>query len=148
MSPEYTLRIAGLGRMGMNGGPRGELHVRVNIKPDAKFSRSQDDPNDLRMELPVSFVQLCLGDSVSVEMIDGTSVEVQIPAGCPNGHTLMVAGQGVPSLRRAERGNLWLRLAVQVPKFITAEQRVLLSNFDTIERGKNVHKDNSGPVST
>jgi molecular chaperone DnaJ len=139
MSPQYSLRVPGLGKLGANGGPRGELHVKVNIKPDERFRRSQDNPNDLLMDLPVSFVQLCLGDRLSVEMIDGSKQEVVVPAHSPAGHTITLDGQGIPSVHRKERGRLWLRLDTKVPTSLTAEQQELLQRFDEIERGKNVH---------
>ena len=141
ISPEFSLRVSGLGKTGHNGGPRGDVFLRVNIKPHERFKRVQNNPNDLILELPISFVQACLGDKISVEMLDEKQVEITVPPYSQNGHTILLEKQGVPSLVRKDRGSLWVRFNVQVPTDITDEQLKLLKKFEEIEKGKNVHQN-------
>jgi molecular chaperone DnaJ len=136
----YVFRIPSLGRHGINGGPRGDLLAQIVVTPHPRFRRGRDNQNDLLLEMPISFVQACFGDSLSVEMIDGSTAEVVVPPFCQNGHTVVIKGQGVPHVARRARGDLWVRLSIQTPTSLTSEQRVLLSNFDILERAKHVHQ--------
>jgi molecular chaperone DnaJ len=135
--PEYQIRIGDLGLLGSNGGPRGQAFVQVKVEPFGPFRRLADRPNDIVMDLPLSFAQACLGVTVPVEMIDGTKCDINVSPGTQSGDTLRVPGQGVPSLENEGRGDLWVKFDVRVPKGVTAEQEELLHRFDEIERGKN-----------
>lgn len=114
-----TLRMDGEGAPGETGGPPGDLLIDVSIDDHPRFDR---DGDDLRLSLEVSFPQVALGDSVTIETIDG-DVELRIPAGTQPGDTFRLEGRGMPRLRRRGRGDLLVDVDVVVPETMTPEQR-------------------------
>ena len=119
------IKVAGRGAPGPNGGPPGDLYVRVRVRPHAVFSRSKN--GDLVVELPVTFTEAALGSKVEVPTLDG-SVTVKIPAGTPNGKTLRVRGRGGPKQKGGDR-DLLVKVMVQVPEKLTRQEKDLLEKF-------------------
>lgn len=106
------VRIAGKGSPGMGGAPAGDLYIRVTVRPHPFLERRG---NDLHMDMPVTVSEAMLGAGIEVPTPDG-SVRVKVPPGSQAGRQLRVKGKGVPALRGGERGDLYLRLRVQVPE--------------------------------
>lgn len=125
------IKVAGRGSPGPNGGPRGDLYVRVEVEEHPIFGRGKD--GDLIVNLPVTFTEAALGAKVEVPTIDG-SVTVKVPAGTPNGKTLRVRGRGAPK-PRGGHGDLLVRVLVQVPEKLSRQEKDLLQKF------AEVHKD-------
>ncbi|MFO8033688.1 MAG: molecular chaperone DnaJ [Candidatus Bipolaricaulota bacterium] len=117
------LRLRGEGNAGRAGGPPGDLLIRVEVQPHHVFRR---EGSDLRVEVPVHYGQLALGDKVQVPTLDGKE-ELSIPPGTSPQATLRLPGQGMPRGRR--RGDLLVNLRVVVPKKIGRKQRELLKEF-------------------
>lgn len=105
------VRVAGKGSPGHNGGPPGDLYLRVTVRPHPLLERKGDD---LYMDLPVTVSEAVAGASVEVPTADG-AVRVKIPPQSQSGRTLRVKERGVPHLRGGGRGDLYLRLVVQPP---------------------------------
>ncbi|MDX2169798.1 MAG: molecular chaperone DnaJ [Deltaproteobacteria bacterium] len=105
------VRVAGKGSPGHNGGPAGDLYIRVTVRPHPLLERRGDD---LHMDLPVTVSEAVVGASVEVPTPDG-AVRVKIPAHSQSGRQLRVKERGVPHLRGGGRGDLYLRLVVQPP---------------------------------
>jgi molecular chaperone DnaJ len=105
------IRLAGRGQPGENGGPAGDLYVRVHVRPHAVFGRRD---NNLTLKLPVTYPEAALGATVAVPTLDGESVTVRIPAGTTAGKTLRVKNKGIhPKSGRA--GDLLVTVEVAVP---------------------------------
>lgn len=121
-----SLRITGEGDCGINGGPNGDLIIRVSVKPDEMFER---EGFDIYSEVPISYMQAALGDDVNIPTIDGT-VRYKIPAGTQNGDNFVLRGQGVPRLYRSGRGDHHVSVRVTVPRNLTKKQADLLKAFD------------------
>ncbi len=122
------LRLESLGEWGRTG--PGDLFVRVRIRPDSRFER---DGNDLHTDVPISFSQAALGAKVKVPTLT-SEAEMDIPAGTPS-HTLFrLRGEGIPSLRGHGRGDLLVRIIVQVPKNLNEAQKKLLREFDAPDK--------------
>lgn len=119
------IKVAGRGAPGPNGGPVGDLYVRVRVQPHSLFERAKD--GNLLVNLPVTFTEAALGSKIEVPTLDG-SVTVKIPAGTPNGKTLRVRGRGGPK-PRGGRGDLLVRVQVQVPAKLTRQEKDLLERF-------------------
>jgi len=126
------LRIAGEGEGGIHGGARGDLHVIVRVKPHPLFTR---EGADLFAEASISMLQAALGDQISLPTIDGTTT-LAIPPGTQPGTRLRLRGHGMPDLRGG-RGDLYVRLRVEIPRDLTAEQRRLLLQLAEL-RGERV----------
>ncbi len=119
------IKVAGRGAPGPNGGPKGDLFVRVKVEPHPVFARGRD--GDLVVNLPVTFPEAALGAKVEVPTLDG-AVTVKVPAGTPNGKTLRVRGRGGPR-PRGGNGDLLVKVQVQVPSRLSRQEKELLERF-------------------
>jgi molecular chaperone DnaJ len=119
------LRSSGNGEAGLRGGPAGDLYVMLHLKPHDIFQR---DGDDLLCEVPVSFVQAALGAEIEVPTLEGRAV-IKIPAGTQSHSTFRVKGRGVKNLQDHGHGDLHVRVQVEVPTRLTAEQKAKLQEF-------------------
>lgn len=123
-----TIRVAGKGAPGRNGGPAGDLHVRVHVGRHPLFTRRK---NDLRITIPVTFTEAALGADILVPTLDG-QVTLRIPAGSDSGKTFRIKGRGVPSAK-AGQGDLLATIEVAVPDELDDDTRSLLEQLKTLE---------------
>jgi len=106
------IRIAGKGGPGTGGKPSGDLFMRVRVRPHPVLERKGDD---LYMEVPITVGEAVRGGRITVPTPDG-SVRVNVPPGSQSGRQLRVKGRGIAHLKGSGRGDLYLRLSVQVPE--------------------------------
>ena len=107
-----TLRVGGAGGAGEPGAPPGDLYVVVDVREDPRFRREGDD---LVHEMSLSIPDAVLGKKIVVDGILG-SVKVEIPKGSQPGDAIRVAGEGMPRLGTRSRGDLWVRVDIEVPR--------------------------------
>ena len=132
-----SIRLAGKGEPGRNGGAPGNLYVRVSIKPHDLFKRVDDD---LHTELPISFVTAALGGDVEVKTLDGVS-HITLPEGTQSGKTFRLRGKGIKNVRTKEEGDLYLHIRVVTPVNLSAKQKSLLRDFDaSLQEGGDKHE--------
>lgn len=122
-----TVRLRGMGNAGANGGPAGDLRLKVTVQPHAMFERKGDD---IYLKLPVTFGEAALGARVEVPTIDGKAV-MTIPGGTQSGQKFKLSGKGFIKPSSTERGNMFISIEVAVPKTVDAATR---SAIDQIER--------------
>jgi molecular chaperone DnaJ len=115
------LRYRGEGEAGMRGGPSGDLNVVLRARPHPMFER---DELDIHCELPISVEQAALGCEVEVPTLEGKR-SIEIEAGTQSGDTIRLRGEGVPRLGGGPRGDQVVRIFVEVPTRLSAEQREL-----------------------
>ncbi len=118
------IRLSGQGGPGANGGPRGDLYLRVHVRPHPLFTR---DADDLRMELPVALHEALLGGEVTVPTLKGR-VSLRIPPETQNGRTIRLAGQGMPRPTNGF-GDLYVTVRVVLPTKLTDEERECIRNM-------------------
>ncbi len=111
-----VLRLAGLGGAGPGG--RGDLHVRIEVRPDPRFARHG---RDIHSEVTVPLEVAVLGGKVRVPTLDG-EVRVTVPPGTGSGRVLRLRGRGVPD-RRGGRGDHLVRVLVGLPEPMDPELR-------------------------
>ncbi len=121
-----TIILRGEGDAGVGGGPAGDLLVAVRVRPHAIFERNGAD---LSCEFPITFVQATLGAEVEVPTLDG-KVQYQIPAGTQSHTVFRLRGKGVQKLQSRARGDLFVRVVVEVPKDLSERQSELLREFE------------------
>ncbi len=126
------LRSSGNGEAGVRGGPAGDLYVFLQVKEHEIFSREGDD---LLCEVPVSFIQATLGAEIEVPTLQGKAT-VKIPAGTQPGMLLRLKGRGVKNLQGYGQGDLHIRVQVEVPTHLNAEQKHKLAEFAALCDGK------------
>jgi len=124
-----VLRLAGEGEPGPQGGPRGDLHVFVEVEDHPLFQREGDD---LVCEMPISFAQAALGGRIDVPSLAGPA-ELDVPAGTQSGAVFRLRGKGMPSVHGHGTGSLLIRVAVEVPRKLTGRQKELLAEFAGLE---------------
>jgi len=132
------LRSSGNGEAGIRGGPRGDLYVVIHIKEHEVFERQEDN---LYCEIPISFITAALGGEVRVPTLEGKA-SLKIPAGTQSSTTFKLRGKGVPTLNSSARGDLMVRVLVEVPTKLNSEQRGKLEEFAELcgEENSPIHK--------
>jgi DnaJ-class molecular chaperone len=120
------VRIAGKGEPGLGGGPNGDLYLIVSIKPHPLFER---DGDDLRVKVPTPLYTAILGGEVMVPTPKGTHLALKVAPETPNGQRIRLAGQGMPHLNVAGRGDLYAEIAVQLPKNLTSREKELFAEL-------------------
>ena len=122
-----TQRLPREGAPGRRGGPAGDLHVLVRVRPHAFYGRESTREGDvLTVELPLTFVEATLGAEVEVPVLDGC-VQMRVPPGTQTGATFRIRGKGFP--RAGGRGDAHVRIAVETPTGLGAEARELLARL-------------------
>ncbi len=128
-----SVRVAGFGEPGRNGGPRGDLLVALQVGSHPIFQR-QD--YDIYSTVPISFVDAALGADIKIKTVDG-EVTQTIRPGTQTDTQIRLRGKGVPSRRnRNVRGDHYVTLIVQVPTKLNADQKEALKRFDDAMKGK------------
>jgi curved DNA-binding protein len=118
------VRVAGAGPQG------GDLYLIVDIEADDRFEREGDD---LHTTASVDVFTAILGGEAEVETMTG-KVRLSIPAGTQPGQLFRIAGRGMPPLKNSHpKGDLYVRLKVQIPKYLSSKQRELLEEAARIK---------------
>ncbi len=128
------LKISGEGEDGLYGGPPGSLYIVIHVKKHPFFTRNA---NDVWCDVPISFPKATLGGEVEVPTLDA-KVKLKIPPGTQNGKVFRLRGKGFPDLHGYGKGDLNLRIIVEVPTRLTDKQKELLAQFAEIS-GENVY---------
>lgn len=123
------LRVSGEGDDGINGAPPGDLYITIRVLPHDLFRR---DGQHLYYDLPISYVQACLGSEVEVPTIDGGSATVKIPSGTQSGTTFKLRGEGIKHVNWSGKGNLYVKTHVVVPKKLSDKQKEILEEFASV----------------
>lgn len=135
------LRVSGGGEAGLRGGPAGDLYVVVRVKPHKKFQRQG---NDLILEVPVSISQAALGVEMEVTTLGGKA-ELRIPEGTQHGAVFRLKGHGMPYLRGSGKGDLRVKVKLEVPKRLKTREKELLAEFAKL-RGEEVGLEHKGII--
>jgi curved DNA-binding protein len=120
------LRLKGKGAPPPSGGIAGDLYLKVQLEPHRLFERSGDDLIYLKK---ISYSEACLGAKVEVESLDGKKFMVNVPSGTNGDSRLRIKGQGLPSGPIGDRGDLFVRIQVEVPKQLSEEQKALIESL-------------------
>jgi curved DNA-binding protein len=115
------IRLAGQGGEGRDGGPPGDLYLRVALKPHPRFRRHGD--HNLDVDLPITPSEAALGATVALETPTGTT-RVRVPPGSSSGRRLRLRGRGLPK-RDGDSGDLHAIVKIIVPKELSAREREL-----------------------
>lgn len=120
-----AIRLAGKGGEAPSGGSRGDLYVRIHVKPHKHLSR---EGNIILSEEKISMVDAALGCEIDVETIDG-DVRMKIPAGTQSGTPFRLSGHGVVMRSDGDRGPHIVTIIVETPTKLTKKQKELLEEF-------------------
>lgn len=124
-----SVRIRDKGEPGVNGGPRGDLLVEVNVSHHPVFQRQDVH---IFSTVPISFAVATLGGDIRIRTVDGDVIYTVKP-GTRTGTKVRLKGKGVPSLRNPQvRGDHYVELVIQTPERLSAEAKEALRRFDEL----------------
>ena len=121
------IRMTGEGEAGMRGGPSGDLYIFISMRAHEFFQR---DGADLYCKVPISMATASLGGEIEVPTIDGKKARVTIPDGAQNGKQFRLKAKGMPVLRSAQHGDMYIQVSVETPVNLSRRQRELMQEFD------------------
>lgn len=113
------LRLPGKGTPSPSGGPAGDLYLKVQVADHPVFQRLEDD---LMVEHGLPFSEACFGTTIEVVTLDGKKFKVKVPAGVQQDAKLRIKGHGLPAGPIGSRGDLLVKITVDVPRSLTPEQ--------------------------
>ena len=134
-----VIPLRGEGEPGAKGGPAGDLYIVLRVKSHEIFQR---DGNDIICEIPITFVQAALGDELVVPSLDGR-IKYKIPEGTQSGTVFRIKAKGIPNLRGYGRGDLYVKVVVEIPKRLNEKQKDILKKFEEI-MGEDGHDQRKG----
>ena len=121
------MRVQGEGDAGSRGGPAGDLYVIMHVKEHEIFNRNHED---VECEIPISFAKAVLGGQIEVPTLDGKA-NLTIKPGTQSGTVMRMRGKGIKFLRDGggRRGDQYVKVIVEVPTNLNAEQKEALTAF-------------------
>ena len=118
------VRVPGVGPNGL------DLYLIIQVAEDQNYERHG---NDLHTTATVNVFTAILGGEADVQTLDG-KIKLSIPAGTQPEQVFRLAGRGMPNWKDPkEKGDLFVRLKVQVPKYLSAKQRELLDEASRLK---------------
>lgn len=105
-------------------GVAGDLYVKVHVKPHSVFRR---DGSNLIMTLQMKLTDALLGTTISVETLEGKTLEVKIPPMKRAEELLRVAGKGIPF--EGSHGDLIIRLETALPQKLSSKTRKIVEDL-------------------
>lgn len=137
-----TIRLAGRGAPGRNGGPAGDLLVEITVKPHERFGRSG---NNLTVTVPVTFAEAALGAEIEVPTLGGPDVKLRIKPGTQSGSRHRVKGKGIETQSKragTSTGDLIVTIDVRVPTELSDAERAAI---EQLAAATTVHPRNITP---
>jgi molecular chaperone DnaJ len=132
VADQQKIKLRGKGEPSPDGGEPGDIVLTVSVRKHPVFER---DGLNLRVNVPVTFVEATLGATIEVPTLGGAPVKLKVAPGTPSGRVLRVKGRGVESSKG--KGDLLAVVQVAVPSHLTAEQREALEQFHQVEPQEN-----------
>jgi len=120
------LRVSGKGEASPYGGPPGDLFIKVKIVDDPQF---QHDQHDLTTYQTVTLTQSLLGAQISVPTLEGGELSLKIPPGTRHKTKMRLSGHGLPHMKGAGKGDLFVIVLVDIPKNLSEEQHKLITEL-------------------
>ena len=136
VSDGQKIKLRGKGHPSPDGGPAGDLVLSVSVRKHPVFER---DGLNLRVNVPVTFVEATLGATIEVPTLGGEPVRLRVAPGTPSGRVLRVKGRGVTTSKGT--GDLLAVVQVAVPSHLNAEAREALERFHELEPKENPRDD-------
>jgi len=124
-----TLRLSGQGEAGIRGGRAGDLYIYVKIASHPYFER---DHLDIHYDAHVPFAKAALGGEIEIPTLSGKAT-LKIPKCTQSNQTLRMTGQGVKA-KDGRKGNLLVRIIIDMPKKLSKRQEELLKELETLQR--------------
>ena len=126
-----TIKVAGYGGPGSNGGPSGDLFIKFSIKNDSKFRR---EGSNLYSDVDLNLYTAVLGGEITVDTFDG-KVKLKVPAGTQNETKIKLKGKGFPVYKReGELGDLYVTYKIKIPSSLTDKEKELFRELEKLSK--------------
>lgn len=122
------LRLAGEGEHPESGGEPGDLYVFIEVEAHERFER---DGDDLVCQVTVPYTQAILGHTLEIELLN-ERIPIEVPPGTQPEEQVRVKGKGVPHVGRTGAGDLVVEVKVALPTSISAKEKKLLRELDSL----------------
>lgn len=129
VSTGQYMTLRGMGSVGPQGGPRGDILVVFEVEDDARFER---DGADVYTEVLVTYPQLVLGAAIEVPMVQG-AFTLRVPPGTQSGQVFHLRGRGFPRVNASGTGDMHVRIQLWTPQALTDEQDALIKQLADAE---------------
>ena len=124
-----VLRVKGKGQAGKLGGENGHLYLHVEVEPDQRFERKDDD---LYNDVHIPLYTAVLGGEFTLNTLKG-NFNINIPAETQTGKTLRLKGLGMPVyMKKNESGALFVKIIVDVPVHLNKEEKDLFRKLASL----------------
>ncbi len=123
------LRLGGKGAPSPANGPSGDLYLKITVAPHSLFTREGDD---LVLERKISFSKACKGTTIEVTTLEKKKFKVKVPTGVQQEGRLRIKGYGLPNGPIGERGSIFVKIAIQIPKNLTPEQEEVIDKLAAV----------------
>lgn len=128
-----TMRLTGMGDAGANGGPPGDIYLRIRVKPDPRFEREEAN---VYSRLDISFADAALGAKVKAATVNGEKL-IEIKSGIQTGESIVLKQEGFPKVHSPARfGDHIITIQVKTPQNLNREEKKLLEEFQKLRQGK------------
>jgi molecular chaperone DnaJ len=117
------IRLSGEGDLGKHG--NGDLYIQVDVQRHKIFER---DGKHLYCEVPINYADAVLGGDIEVPTLDG-KVKIKIPEGTQSHKLFRLNGKGIKPLRGGSKGDILVRVLVEIPVKLNKEQTAILKQF-------------------
>lgn len=121
------IRLSGEGEAGLRGAPAGDLYIFLSVKPHRLFRR---DGTNIYCGVPIPMTRATLGGSIEIPTLGGGRAKVTIPTGTQSGHQFRLKGKGMPMVRGARNGDMYIQITVETPVNLSKQQKKLLAEFE------------------
>ena len=124
-----TMRLAGVGDAGKNGGPPGDIYLYINVEEDRELKREKAD---VFTEFRIDIADAALGLNTKIRTPHGKK-DLRIKAGTQSGSVEVLKHQGFPKLNNPNRlGDMYVKIIVEVPRKLSGEQKRLLEEYRSL----------------
>ncbi|MFI3257076.1 MAG: molecular chaperone DnaJ [Spirochaetales bacterium] len=124
------ITISGYGDAGRNGVPSGDLIIILHVAAHKFFERNHQD---LYCAIPISMTQAALGADIFITSLDDKKIKLKIPSGTQHGKMLRLRDEGVPYVNSSKKGDLYIKIIVNIPTKISSKAKEALEEFAKIE---------------
>jgi curved DNA-binding protein len=129
-----TIKIAGYGAPGINGGPNGDLYITFSIENTTRFKR---DGNNLHTTFDLDLYTALLGGEVVVDTFDG-KVKLKVAPETQSGTKVKLKGKGFPVYKKEnEFGDLYITYQVKLPTNLSEKEKELFGELNKMKKDGN-----------
>jgi len=121
-----TIKIAGHGGPGINGGPNGDLYITFSIANDPKIKRLGDN---LYTSVDLDLYTAVLGGEITIDTLTG-QVKLKVAPETQNGSKIKLKGKGFPVYKNeGQFGDMFVTYNIKIPKNLTDKQKELFNEL-------------------